>query len=124
MAQKRQLTQIALDHLAGKAQAANEARQRAAELIAFADQQDAEIKEAMGDAEEATIFGVPYFTYTKKAAYRFAQFQNDHPHVYRQYLRPVMKEELDKDKLLAEQGDLLVDYQTREFRRVNRQPGT
>ncbi len=124
MAQKRQLTQIALDHLAGKAQAANEARQRAAELIAFANEQDEEIKKAMGDKEEATIFGVPYFTYTKKAAYRFAEFRTDHPHVYRQYVRPVMAEELDKDRLLAEQGDLLASYQTREFRRVSRQPGT
>lgn len=124
MAQKRRLSQIALDHLAGVAQAANEARQRAAELIAFADEQDAKIKEAMGDKEEATIFGVPYFTYTKKAAYRFAQFQADHPHVFREYLRPVMKEELDKERLYAEQGDLLAEYQTREFRRVSRQPGT
>lgn len=124
MAQKRQLTQVALDHLAGKAQAANEARAQAAQLIAFADQQDADIKAAMGDAEEATIFGVPYFTYTKKDAYRFAQFREEHPHVYRQYLVPVMKEELDKDKLIAEQGDILASYQTREFRRVSRQPGT
>ena len=124
MAQKRKLTQIALDHLAGKAQAANEARQRAAELIAFANEQDAEIKKAMGDAEEATVFGVPYFTYTKKDAYRFAEFREAHPHVYRQYLVPVTKEELDKDKLLAEQGDLLAEFQTREFRRVSRQPGT
>lgn len=124
MAQKRQLSQIALDHLAGVAQAANEARQRAAELIAFANEQDAKIKEAMGDKEEATIFGVPYFTYTNKAAYRFAEFREQHPHVYRQYLRPVETLELDKDKLIAEQGDILAGFQTREFRRVSRQPGT
>lgn len=124
MAQKRQLSQIALDHLAGVAQAANEARQRAAELIAFANEQDAKIKEAMGDKEEATIFGVPYFTYTNKAAYRFAEFRDEHPHVYRQYLEPVTEERLNKEKLIAEQGDILAGYQTREFRRVSRQPGT
>ena len=124
MAQKRQLSRIALDHLAGVAAAANEARQKAAELIAFANEQDARIKEAMGDKEEATIFGVAYFTYTNKDAYRFAQFRDEHPHVYRQYLRPVQTEELDKERLIAEQGDLLANYQTREFRRVSRQPGT
>lgn len=123
MAQNRQLTRVALDHLAGKAQAANEAREQAAQLLAFADQQDADIKAAMGEAEEATIFGVPYFTYTKKAAWRFREFENDHPHIARQYKIDVLKQELDKDRLLAEQGDILADYQTREFRRVSRQPG-
>lgn len=124
MAQKRQLSQIALDHLAGVAQAANEARQRAAELIAFANEQDAKIKEAMGDKEEATIFGVPYFTYTKKDAFRWAEFREAHPHVHRQYLEPVTSLELNKEKLRAEQADLLAEFQTREFRRVSRQPGT
>lgn len=124
MAVKRKLTQVALDHLAGKAEAANEARAKAAELLAFADQQDADIKAAMGDAEEATIFGVPYFTYTRKDAYAFRRFQDDHPHIARNYLRDVIKQELDRDKLIAEQGDILAEYQTREFRRVSRQPGT
>lgn len=124
MAVKRQLEQVSLDHLAGKARSANEAREQAAQLLAFADMLDAEIKEAMGEAEEATIFGVPYFTYTKKAAWRFREFENDHPHIARQYKIDVIKQELDKEKLLAEQGDILAGYQTREFRRVNRQPGT
>lgn len=124
MAVKRQLEQVSLDHLAGKARSANEAREQAAQLLAFADMLDAEIKEAMGEAEEATIFGVPYFTYTKKSAWRFREFENDHPHIARQYKVDVIKQELDKVKLLAEQADILAGYQTREFRRVNRQPGT
>lgn len=126
MAQQRELTEVKLDHLAGKAASANEARQQAAELIAFAEQLEAEIKDAMvaAKAERATIFGVPMFTYTKKDAYAYRKFQDDHPHIARNYMVTVQKEELDKNRLLAEQGDILADYQTREFRRVNRKPGT
>lgn len=124
MAQQRELTEVKLDALAGKAASANEARQQAAELIAFAEMLEDEIKQAMGDAERATIFGVPYFTYTYKDAYAYRKFQDDHPHIARNYMITVEREELDKNRLLAEQRDVLANYQTREFRRVNRKPGT
>jgi len=124
MAQQRELSEIKLDHMAGVAAAANQAREEAARLIAFAEEQEAKIKEAMGEAERATIFGVPYFTYTYKDAYAFSRFASDHPHIARNYKVVVEKEELDKKRLLAEQGDILKDYQTREFRRVSRKPGT
>ena len=124
MAQQRQLSEIALDHLAGKVKSANEAREEAARLIAFAEELEAEIKEAMGEHERATVFGVPVFTYTNKNSWALSRFANDYPNIARNYIRVVEKEEIDKDRLLAEQGDLLAPYRTREFRRVNRKPGT
>lgn len=124
MAQQRALKEVALDHMAGKIKSANEAREEAARLIALAEELEAEIKEAMGDNERATVFGVPVFTYTNKNAWAWSRFANDFPNIAEKYKVVVPKEELDKNRLLAEQGDLLAPYQTREFRRVNRKPGT
>lgn len=114
---------VNLDAFAAKIAAAQEARRNAEELIAFAEGIEAEIKEAMGDAIEATVFGAPRFTYNKKQAFRFAEFKKDHPHIYRNYVEMVEQPVLNKEKLLAEQGDVLADYQTREFRWVNKKPG-
>lgn len=124
MAQQRQLSEVALDHMAGKIKSANEAREEAARLIAFAEELEAEIKEAMGDSERATVFGVPVFTYTNKQSWAFSRFANDYPNIANNYVITQQVEVLDKDRLLAEQADLLSKYQTREFRRVNRKPGT
>lgn len=114
---------VNLDAFAAKIAAAQEARRNAEELIAFAESIEAEIREAMGEATEATVFGVPRFTYNPKNAYAWRKFQDAYPHVARNYMMPVEKLELDKERLLAEQGDLLGDFQTREFRWVNKKPG-
>lgn len=120
MSQPRELTQVALDHLASRIQAANEAREQAKQLIAFAEEQEQIVKDEMGDAEQATVFGVPVFTYAWKDSYALARFKNDHPHIARNYMVTETREVLDKDRLLAEQGDVVRQYQTREFRRVSR----
>lgn len=117
---KRELSEVKLDHLASRATAAAEAREQAKQLIAFAEEQEQIIKDAMGDAEQATIFGVPVFTYAWKDSYALARFKADHPHIARNYITIEPKEVLDKGRLLEEQGDILKDYQTREFRRVSR----
>lgn len=123
MTQQNTAETVALDSFAGKATSAREARAQAAELIAFAEMLEQEIKEAMGDARKATIFGVPYFTYQPKNAYSWRKFEDDHPHIARSYKTVQEVEVLDKEKLLAEQGDILANYQTREFRWVNKKPG-
>lgn len=120
MSQPRELTQVALDHLANRIDAANEAREKAKQLIAFAEEQEQIVKDAMGDAEQATVFGVPVFTYAWKDSYALARFKSDHPHIARNYVVIEPKEVLDKERLLKEQGDILRQYQTREFRRVSR----
>lgn len=114
---------VNLDAFAAKIAALEQARRSAAELAAFIEGLEAEIKEAMGEATEATVYGVPMFTYQPKSAYAWRKFQDAYPHVARNYMKPVEKMELDKDKLLAEQGDLMADFQTREFRWVNKKPG-
>lgn len=116
---QRELTTIKLDHMANVAQAAAEARRQAKELLAFAEEQEQKIRDAMGDAEQATIFGVPMFTWQYKQAWALSRFASEHPNIARGYKIVVEKEELDKDRLLREQGDILRDYQTREFRRVS-----
>ncbi len=116
-------TEVALDHLAPKIDAAREARRQAAELIAFAEDIEEQIKTAMGTASKATLFGVPVFTYAPKNAYAWRKFQDAHPHIARQYIEPVVQDVLNREKLLAEQGDLLAEFQTREFRWVSKKPG-
>lgn len=121
---RRELARVPLDHLANKITAARDAREHAAELIAFAEEIEREIREAMGNMEEATVYGVPVITYSRKAAYAWKQFQDAHPHVARRYMVTVEKQELDKKRLAEEQGDLLAEFQTREFRWVSRKPGS
>lgn len=120
MTTPRELSTIKLDHMANIATAAQEARAEAKRLLAFAEEQEERIREAMGDAEQATIFGVPYYTWQQKQAWALARFAADHPHIAKNYERTVEKVELDREALLREQGDLLANYQVREFRRVSR----
>lgn len=118
------LPKLPLDHLAPKIQAAQQARKEAQELIAFAEGIEAEVKAEIGDRNvEATLFGVPVYIYQEKDAYAWRQFQDTHPHIAERFTREVTVRELDKEAVKREFGDLLKDFQTREFRRVNRTAG-
>lgn len=115
------LEKLALDQFAAKIQAAEQARKEAAELLVFAEQQEAEIKAFIGDRDvEATLFGVPVYTFQRKNAWAWRQFQDTHPHIAERFMREVTVRELDKEAVQREFPDLLGDFQTREFRRVSR----
>jgi len=115
------LPKLALDQFAPKIQAALEAREEAKKLLAFADAIEQEIKDFIGDRDvEATVFGVPVYTYQRKAAYAWRQFQNDNPHIAERFMVEKVVKELDKNAVLKNFGDVLANYQTREFRHINR----
>lgn len=121
MTRPNKLEKIALDHLAPKIEAAREARESAKNLIAFAEQIEAEIKAAVGDRNaEVTVFGVPVYTYQDKDAYAWRQFQDKHPHIAERFMVERTEKVLDKDAVKREFPDLLGEFQTREFRAVSR----
>lgn len=120
----RNLKEFKLDHLANKIQAAREARDQAKQLIAFADGIEEEIKAIVGkENAKVTVFGVPMYTYQDKDAYAWRQFQDTHPHIAQQFMIEKTVRELDKDAVKREFGDLLGEFQTREFRTVSQKPG-
>ena len=121
MSQPSKLPKINLDHLAPKIEAAKEARKSAAELIAFAEGIEEEVKAVIGDKDaEATVFGVSVYVYQRKDAFAWRQFQNTHPHIAERFMVEVTDKVLDKDAVRREFPDLLRDFQTREFRNVSR----
>lgn len=121
MTRPNKLPKLPLDQFASKITAAQQARKEIADLLAFAEGIEQEIKDYIGDRDvEATLFGVPVYTYQNKDAYAWRQFQDAHPHIAERFMREVTVRELDKDAVKREFGDLLADFQTREFRRVSR----
>jgi hypothetical protein len=121
MTRPNSLDKLPLDQFAPKIQAAMEARREAKELLALAETIEAEIKAFIGDRNvEATLFGVPVYTYQEKDAYAWRKFQDAHPHIAERFTREVTVRELDKNAVKEQFGDLLKEFQTREFRHVNR----
>lgn len=121
MTQPSKLPKLPLDHLAPKITAAQQARKEAAELLAFAEGIEREIKDFIGDRDvEATLFGVPVYLYQRKNAYAWKQFQDTHPHIAERFMIEQTQRVLDREAVAREFPDLLADFQTREFRHVNR----
>lgn len=78
-----------------------------------------EITALMGEAEQATVNGVPVFTHNWKNAYRKADFVKTYPELVEQYKVVRQVEEIDWDKLIAHHKDsILAPFQSREFRRA------
>lgn len=124
MTRPTNLDKLPLDQFAPKIQAAQQARKEAKELLAFAEGIEAEIKEFIGERNvEATLFGVPVYTFQSKEAWAWRQFIDTHPHVAERFMREVTVMELDKEAVKQQFPDLLRDFQTREFRHVSRNPG-
>lgn len=121
MTRPNNLPKLPLDQFAPKITAAQQARKEAQELLAFADGIEQEIKDYIGDRDvEATLFGVPVYIRQRKDAYAWRQFQDAHPHIAERFMVERTVRELDKDAVKREFGDVLAEFQTREFRHVNR----
>lgn len=121
MTRPNKLPKLPLDQFAPKIQAAMEARKEAEALIAFAQGIEEEIKQHIGDRDvEATVFGVPVYMYQRKNAYAWKQFQDTHPHIAERFMVEVTDKVLDKQAVAKEFPELLAEFQTREFRHINR----
>lgn len=119
MARKPKLTQIELDHLATKVRQYKQALADIATMAAFRDKLEAEIKEAMGDSEEAKVDNVPVLTYAYKNAYRWREFADDNPALAKEFTIIVEKPVLDQESLVKQHPAVVRNYQTREFRLVS-----
>lgn len=84
-------------------------------LKAYKDRLGVQLRRKMGKAEVAEVAGVPVFTYVATDSYAWARFVEEHGAIADQYLRPVQKMELDKDRLLEDHGGLLAQFRSRQF---------
>lgn len=91
------------------------AREDKKKIDAYISALESEIKDAMGDDEEAKIDGVLAFTYARTDSFAWGDFAKAHPDLANSYRKNEWKEVLDKDKLLAEHPTLVAPFQTRQF---------
>lgn len=115
---------VSLDHLANLVDAARKARAEAAALIAQAELWEQKIRDEMGDANQASVLGVPVYSYNWKQSYAWRQFQDKYPTIASRYQKPKEGMELDREAVLRDHPDLVREFQTREFRMINRKPGS
>jgi predicted transcriptional regulator len=92
-----------------------QAREDKKKIEAYIDALEAEIKEAMGDDEEAKIDGVLAFTYAKTNSFAWGEFAKAHPEIADSFKKHEWKEVLDKDALLAAHPTLVAPFRTRQF---------
>lgn len=84
-------------------------------LQAYLDSLATQIKKAMGSAHEAKIDGVLAFTYAPTKSYAWGEFAKEHPEIAETYRVKVVKEEVDKDRILREHPTLVEPFRTRQF---------
>lgn len=111
------MTTTDLTDLAAVIAAYDQARAEADKWTKSAEVLRKRIEEAMGQAEEATVAGLPAFTWRRTGAFNARRFTTDHPDLATKYTRPVTREELDTEALAAEHTDLFTAYRGRRFLR-------
>lgn len=84
-------------------------------IKAYKDRLAAQLRKKMGKAEVAEVGGVPVFTYAATESWAWARFVEEHGAIADQYMRPVQKMELDKERLLNDHGGLLEGFRSRQF---------
>jgi len=104
--------------LAKKWELREQAAAQVAELQAFINLVDDEVKKLAGDAEEILLFGSPVYTYKPRKAYRFREFTERYPMLANAFMVERTVLQLDKDALIDERAELLEEFRVREFRRV------
>jgi hypothetical protein len=92
-----------------------QAREDEKKIVAYRKALEDKLKKRMGEAEELKIGGVLAFTYAKTDSYAWAEFSKAHPEIAETYTVSIAKDVLDKDRLLADHGALLAEFQTRNF---------
>lgn len=83
------------------------------------DQVQAELKELVGNAEEATFEGKKVFTYARINRLREKDFRKAYPTLAGVYTDLVEVEKLNVDALRTGRPDLYREFQTRAWKRVD-----
>lgn len=92
-----------------------QAREDKKKIEAYIAALESDIKDAMGDDEEAKIDGVLAFTYAKTDSFAWGEFAKAHPEIAESYKTHEWKEVLDKKRLLEEHSVLVAPFRTRQF---------
>lgn len=106
----------AIDHVAGKWLQYREMRDNRDALDKQIDKLEQELREAVGDAHEATIFGEVVVTNKPVNTFRTKEFSNDNPVLFKEFTKPVLKDEFDVEAFKAAHPNLFTQYQSRQFR--------
>lgn len=106
----------AIDHVAGKWLQYREMRDNRDALDKQISKLEQELREAVGDATEATIFGETVVTNKPVNTFRAKEFAADNPVLFKEFTRPVLKDEFDVDAFKAAHPNLFTQYQSRQFR--------
>jgi hypothetical protein len=105
------LTELAeLDHAYRNAEAEAKRWKKAADTL------KARIQTAMGDSTEASINGLPAYTWKPSGQFQATRFTAENPELAAKYTTTV--EVLDTEALKAEQPGLFTAYRSRVFKRA------
>lgn len=106
-----------IDHLSDHYKKLVKARSDAKQLKAYIEALETMVKHELTTlgATDGKIKGAVVVTYRPKDSFRLAEFREDHPEIYDQYLVPATTYVLDQDKLLSDHAGMLEDYRSSAF---------
>lgn len=106
-----------IDHLADHYKKLVKARADIKQMKAFEDALVTLIKHELAalGATDGKIKGAVVVTHRPKDSYRLAEFREDHPEIYDQYMVPAQTFALDQDKLIADHAGMLEAYRSTAF---------
>lgn len=109
--------EVDLDHLAKHYEAIVKGRRDIAEMEAYVAAMEDKFRTELAkhNATDAKISGRTVVTVRPADNFRYKEFEAAHPNVYRQYMKPVVVDKLDKAALRKEHGHLLEQYRTTVF---------
>jgi hypothetical protein len=77
---------------------------------------ETELRNEVGDAHAATIFGEVVVTYQPINRFRTTQFAEDNPVLYKEFTRPRLVDEFDVEAFREAHPNLYALYQSRQWR--------
>lgn len=112
---KEMATKVAIDHLSGTYLEYMEKRRTVDILTKEMEKLEAKIREAVGDAEAATVFGEVVITNRPIKRFKAKALEEDNPTLYKEYTRPVIVDQFDAEAFQADHPNLYQQYQSRQF---------
>lgn len=105
-----------LDHVSDKFLLYVEKRAALERAKSEVEKLEKEIRYEVGTADEATIFGEPVISNKLINKFKEGEFKNDNPLLHKEFTRPMVVEKFDQDAFRKQHPNLYTQYQSRQFR--------
>jgi hypothetical protein len=105
-----------IDHVSGKWLQYREMAANYADLGRRLKRLETELRNEVGDAVAATIFGEVVVTYQPIDRFRTTQFADDNPVLYKEFTRPRLVDFFDVEAFKEAHPNLYSQYQSRQWR--------